>query len=116
MKCDMLPVDRARGEAGSWTRLDWLLFTHQLCLRAKKYNTPLFKFDVLLSECAALHLSEMDVLCGREVEALLAALMLQQALREAVRHLHVAAIVLLCVQGGVGQHGGSLLHVSRVQE
>lgn len=83
---------------------------------AKKYNTPLFKFGVLLSERVALHLSEMDVLCGREVEALLAALVLQQALREAVRHLHVAAVVLLCVQGGVGQHGGSLLHVSRVQE
>lgn len=107
----MLPVDTARGGPRSWTRRSWLLFTHQLCLRKK--STTL---HCLSLACVALHLSEMDVLCGREVEALLAALVLQQALREAVRHLHVAAVVLLCVQGGIGQHGGSLLHISRVQE
>ena len=46
---------------------------------------------------AAAHLGEVDVLCGCEVEALLAALVLQKALREPVGHLHVAAVEPLCV-------------------
>lgn len=62
------------------------------------------------------HLGEVDVLCGCEVEALLVVLVLQQTLREPIRHFHIAAKVLLCVQGGVGQHGCCLLNVSRVQE
>ncbi len=62
------------------------------------------------------HLCEVDVLCGGEVEALLVALVLQQTLREPICHFHIAAKVLLCVQGGVGQHGGCLLNVSGVQE
>lgn len=60
----------------------------------------------------AVHLSEMDVLCGCEVEALLVALMLQQTLREPICYFHIAAVVLLCVQGGVGQHGCCLLDIS----
>lgn len=64
----------------------------------------------------ARHLGEVHVLRGREVEALLAALVLQQALHQPIHHLHVAAVVPLCVQGGVGQHGRRLLHVASVQE
>ena len=62
------------------------------------------------------HLSEVDVLRSGEVEALLGALVLQQTLCEPVRHFHIAAVVLLRVRGGVGQHGCRLLDVSRVQE
>lgn len=62
------------------------------------------------------HLSEMDVLCGCEVEALLVALVLQETLREPICYFHIAAVVLLCVQGGVGQHGCCLQNISRVQE
>lgn len=58
----------------------------------------------------------MDVLRGRQVEALLVALVLQQRAREAIGDLHVAAVVLLCVRGGVGQQGGGLRHVARVQK
>lgn len=58
----------------------------------------------------------MDVLRGSEVEAVLVALVLQETLGQLVRHLHVAAVVLLCVQRGVGQHGRRVLHVPRVQE
>lgn len=65
---------------------------------------------------ALVHLGEVNILRGGEVEALLVALMLQQALREPVRHLHIAAVVLVRVQGGVGQHGGRLLHMAGVQE
>lgn len=65
---------------------------------------------------AVVHLGEMDILCGCEVEALLVALVLQQTLREPVRYFHIAAVVLLCVQGGVGQHGCGLLDVSGVQQ
>lgn len=65
---------------------------------------------------AAPHLGEVHVLRGCEVEALLVALVLQQALHEPVHHLHVAAVVLVCVQGGVGQHGRGLLDVAGVQE
>lgn len=62
------------------------------------------------------HLGEVHVLRGRQVEALLAALVLQQTLHEPVRHFHIAAVVLLCVQGGVGQHGRGLLDAARIQE
>lgn len=58
----------------------------------------------------------MDVLRGRQVEALLAALVLQQRTSEAIGHLDVAAVVLVRVRGGVGQQGGGLRHVGRVQE
>lgn len=62
------------------------------------------------------HLSEVDVLRGRQVEALLVALVLQQRTGEAIGHLDVAAVVLVSVRGGVGQQGGGLRHVGRVQE
>lgn len=58
----------------------------------------------------------MNILRGGEVEALLVALVLQQTLREPVRHFHVAAVVLLRVHGGVGQQGGRLLYMAGVQE
>ena len=58
----------------------------------------------------------MDVLRSREVEALLAALVLQQSLCEPVGQFHIAAVEHLCVQGGVGQHGCRLLNLSRVEE
>lgn len=64
----------------------------------------------------ACHLGEVHVLRGCEVEALLAALVLQQTLQEPIRHFHVAAVVLLRVQGGVGQHGRGLLDAARIQE
>lgn len=67
-------------------------------------------------KAAVVHLSEMDVLRGGEVEALLVALVLQQTLRESVGYFHIAAVVLLCVQGSVGQHGCGLLDVSGVQQ
>lgn len=63
-----------------------------------------------------LHLSEVDVLRRRQVESLLVDLVLQQALREPVGHLHVAAVEALRVHSGVGQHGGGLLNASGVQE
>lgn len=68
------------------------------------------------SELERLYLSEVDVLRGRQVEALLVALVLQQSPREAIGNLHVAAVVLPCVRGGVGQQGGGLWHVARVQK
>lgn len=64
----------------------------------------------------AVHLSEVDVLCGREVEALLVALVLQETLCEPICYFHIAAVELLCVQRGVGQNGSRLLDLSRVQE
>lgn len=65
---------------------------------------------------AAADLSEVDVLRRREVEALLVALVPQQTQSEPVRHLHVAAVELLRVRGGVGQHGCRLLNEPRIQE
>lgn len=66
--------------------------------------------------CVCVHLREVDVLCSCEVEPLLVALMLQQALCQSVGHLDVTAKVCPGVLGGVGQHGGRLLDLSRVQE
>ena len=57
----------------------------------------------------------MHVLGGGEVEALLAALVLQQALGQQVGHAHVAAVVLGGVRRGVGQLGGRALGLLRVQ-
>lgn len=128
MKCDIFPADTAReavkshqaGLASVHTPIlftakktpqktcDHLLFGFCFTLRCKVSS------DALQRVLA--HLSEVNILRGGEVEALLVALMLQQTLREPVRHLHVAAVVLLRVQGGVGQHGGRLLHVAGVQE
>lgn len=68
------------------------------------------------SELECLHLSEVDVLRGRQVEALLVALVLQQGAGETIGNLHVAAVVLLRVRGGVGQQGGGLRHVARVEK
>lgn len=65
---------------------------------------------------AAANLSEVDVLRGCEVEALLVNLVLQQDLSEAVGHFNIAAVERLCVHGGVGQQGGGLLNVSRIEE
>lgn len=62
------------------------------------------------------HLGEVDILCGCEVEALLVALMLQKTLCEPIRYFHIAAVVLFCVRGGVGQHGCCLLNLYRIQE
>lgn len=70
----------------------------------------------LLLRYTLAHLSEVDVLRSCEVEALLLVLVLQKTLREPISHLHVAAVVLLRVKGGVGQHGGRLLDMSRVQQ
>lgn len=64
----------------------------------------------------AVHLGEVDVLRGCEVEALLVDLVLQQELREAVRHLDIAAVERLCVGRGVGQQGGGLLNAPRIEE
>lgn len=76
----------------------------------------------MLSVCTSVrsdvvvHLCEVDVLCGGEVEALLAAFMTQQTLREPVGHFHVAAVELLRVQRGVGQHRRHLLNAPRLEE
>lgn len=64
----------------------------------------------------SVHLSEVDILRSCEVEALLVALMLQQTLCQPVSHFHITAVVFLCVQGCVGQHGCCLLNMSGVQE
>lgn len=74
------------------------------------------KWQCSPSECNRPDLCEVDVLRGRQVEALLVALVLQQSAREAVGHLHIAAVVLLRVRGGVGQQGGGLGHIARVQK
>lgn len=69
-----------------------------------------------MHERVSVHLCEVDVLRGGEVEALLAAFVPQQTLREPVRHFHVAAVEPLRVLRGVRQHGRRLLDVSGVEE
>ena len=61
------------------------------------------------------YLVEVDVLRSCQAEALLAALVLQEPLREAVRYFNVTAVVRVRVQRGVKQQGCSLLHVRGVQ-
>lgn len=113
MKCDVFPADATWKAVKSHQAGLASCFYTNFCLLQKLQQAFV---SVLLHPVCTAHLSEVDILRGREVEALLAALVLQQTLREPIRYFNVAAVVFLCVQGGVGQHGCSLLNVSRVQE
>lgn len=92
-----------------------LLFTDQFCSPHEQKHCIVF-ISCQYGQRVVVHLGEVDVLCSCEVEALLAALVLQQTLCEPICHFHVAAVVFLCVHGGVGQHGCRLLNMSGVQE
>lgn len=63
-----------------------------------------------------IYLVEQDVLCGGEVEALLAALVLQYGARQVIRDLHVAAVELSRVLRCVTHQCRRLLDVTGIHQ